>query len=82
VLPFIDRNRGVEVAPGQGLLVVEYTGSGSAPSVRIAGRELGRAPIATALAPGRHELLLRRGGQTSFRYVVVRAGETRIVDGH
>jgi len=82
VLPFIDRNRGVEVPPGQGLFVVEYTGGGAAPSVRIAGRELGRAPVATALSPGRHELLLRRGGQTSFRYVVIRAGETRVVDGH
>ncbi|HMI92047.1 MAG TPA: response regulator [Polyangiales bacterium] len=82
VLPFIDPNRGVDVNPGQGLFVVEYTGGGSAPSVRIAGRELGRAPVATALSPGRHELLLRRGGQTSFRYVVIRAGETRIVDGH
>jgi hypothetical protein len=82
VLPFIDRNRGVDVNPGQGLFVVEYTGGGAPPSVRIAGRELGRAPVAAALSPGRHELLLRRGGQTSFRYVVIRAGETRVVDGH
>jgi hypothetical protein len=81
VLPYIDRNRGVDVPSGQGLLVVQYDGQGSAPSVRIAGRELGRAPVATALAPGRHELVLRRGGQTSFRYVVIRAGETRVVDG-
>ena len=82
VLGYIDDSRKVAVAQGQGLLVVEYTGTGSGPSVRVAGRELGRAPTAIALVPGRHELVLRRGGQTSFRYVVIRAGETRIVDGH
>jgi CheY-like chemotaxis protein len=79
VLPFIDRNRGVSVAPEQGLLVVESEVAGAAPRVRIAGRDLGTAPIAVALSPGRHELVLNRDGRTSFRYVVVRAGETRIV---
>lgn len=82
VLPFIDRSRGVEVGADEGLLVVESDSGENAPSVRIAGRDIGRAPTAAALPPGRHELVLRRGTQTSFRYVVIRAGETRVVDGH
>ena len=80
MLPFIDRNRGVSVASDEGLLVIEFDGQGRAPAVRVGGRELGHAPVAVALAGGRHELVLRRAGQTSFRYVVIRAGETRIVD--
>jgi hypothetical protein len=82
VLPFIDQSRGVQVAPGEGLLVVDSEGGENAPAVRIAGRDFGRAPTAASLPPGRHELVLRRGTQTSFRYVVIRAGETRVVDGH
>jgi hypothetical protein len=80
VLPFIDRRRGVSVADDQGLLVVEYEGAGEPPRVRVAGRELGAAPIAAALPAGRHEIVLKRAEQTSFRYVVIRAGETRIVE--
>jgi hypothetical protein len=80
VLPFIDRRRGVNVAADQGLLVVEYEGTGTPPRVRAAGRELGAAPIAAALPAGRHEIVLKRGEQTSFRYVVIRSGETRIVE--
>jgi hypothetical protein len=79
VLPFIDRSRGVDVAPDHGLLVVEYEATDAPPRIRIAGRDLGPAPVATALPAGRHELVLRRNQQTSFRYVVIRAGETRIV---
>jgi len=80
VLPFIDRSRGVNVAPDQGLLVVEYEASGAPPRVRVAGRELGPAPIAAALPAGRHEIVLKGDQQTSFRYVVIRAGETRVVE--
>jgi hypothetical protein len=80
VLPFIDRRRGVNVAADQGLLVVEYEGEGAPPRVRAAGRELGAAPIAAALSAGRHEIVLKRDEQTSFRYVVIRVGETRIVE--
>jgi hypothetical protein len=79
VLPFIDRSRGVRVAPEEGLLVVEYEAAGPPPRVRIGDRDLGTAPIATALPAGRHELVLKRDEQTSFRYVMIRAGETRIV---
>ena len=80
VLPFVDRSRGVSVAPNEGLLVVEFEGAGKAPPrVRIGSRDLGTAPIATALPEGRHELVFKRGTQTSFRYVVIRSGETRIV---
>jgi hypothetical protein len=80
VLPFIDHSRGVSVAQHEGLLVVEYeAGQGPSPSVRVADRELGSAPIATALPEGRHEIVWKRGTHTSFRYVVIRPGETRIV---
>jgi hypothetical protein len=79
ILPFVDHSRGVEVGADQGLLVLEYHGTDPAPSVRVGARELGRPPLAVALPPGRHELVVRAGKSTSFRYLIVRAGETRIV---
>jgi CheY-like chemotaxis protein len=84
VLPFVDRSRGVSVGEDQGLLVVEYEGAapGAPPQVRVASRDLGPAPVAVALAGGRHEVMLKRGDRTSFRYVVIRAGETRIIGIH
>jgi hypothetical protein len=77
-LPYIDRSYGVAVPPEQGLLVVELTSPVIPPQVRVGGRDLGKAPIAVALPGGRHELMLKRGGHTSFRYVVLRPGETRV----
>ncbi|MFI5309226.1 MAG: response regulator, partial [Polyangiales bacterium] len=83
VLPFIDRSRGVAVAEDQGLLVVELEGSGTVPvTVQVAGRKLGPAPVAVALPAGRHEVTLKRDSQTSFRYVLIRPGETRILELH
>jgi CheY-like chemotaxis protein len=79
VLPFVDSSRGVAVAPDEGLLVIELQGSDPAPNVRVGTRELGKPPIAVALPAGRHELVVRSGKSTSFRYLVVRPGETRIV---
>jgi hypothetical protein len=79
VLPFVDHTRGVEVGDDQGLLVLEYHGTDPAPSVRVGERELGKPPLAVALPVGRHELVVRAGKSTSFRYLIVRAGETRIV---
>jgi hypothetical protein len=81
VLPYIDTARGVSVASGEGLLVIEAdaTDATDAPEVQVGDRKLGRPPIAIALPPGRHELLLRRGAGTSFRYVILREGETRVV---
>lgn len=80
VLPFVDASRGVVVAPDQGLLVIEFQGgSDSLPYIRVGSRELGKPPIAVALPAGRHELVVRTGKSTSFRYLIVRAGETRIV---
>jgi hypothetical protein len=82
VLPSIDTARGVAVAPGQGLLVVEPGAKlkkADRPRVKIGGQDRGVIPIAVALHPGRHELVLVRGASTSFRYLVIRAGETRIV---
>ncbi len=79
VLPFVDRAHGIAVAPDQGLLVVEYRGNEPPPNVRVGERDLGKPPLAVALAPGRHELVLRTPKSTSFRYLIVRAGETRVV---
>ena len=80
VLPFIDRSHGVEVGAEEGLLVVEPGTGGEATQVRVGGRDLGDAPIGIALPAGRHELAFRRGQETSFRYLVIRSGETRIVE--
>jgi CheY-like chemotaxis protein len=80
VLPFVDASRGVSVGPDQGLLVIEFqAGVDPAPYIRVGSRELGKAPLAVALPAGRHELVVRSGKSTSFRYLIVRAGETRIV---
>jgi len=79
ILPYIDEGRGVAVGPEQGLLVVEYVGAAPFPSIRIGGRELGRPPIAVALDAGRHELVVHQNREASFRYLIVRAGETRII---
>jgi DNA-binding response OmpR family regulator len=80
VLPFVDTSHGVVVAPDQGLLVIEFHGGAEpAPNIRVGARELGKPPLAIALPAGRHELVVRSGKSTSFRYLIVRAGETRIV---
>ncbi len=79
MLPYIDQKRGVAVGSGEGLLVVEYEGTGQAPKLRVAEHDLGVPPTAAALAAGRHELVIRQGDRTSFRYFLVRSGETRIV---
>jgi CheY-like chemotaxis protein/cytoskeletal protein RodZ len=79
MLSYVDRSRGVAVGPEQGLVVVEYTGTEPPPRIRISGRELGRPPIAVALDSGRHELVVHQHGESSFRHVIVRAGETRVI---
>jgi hypothetical protein len=80
VLPFVDRSRGVQVEDDQGLLVVEGEADGPPPRVLIDGRSFGGAPISVALAGGRHEIRLRQGDRSSVRYVVMRPGETRILE--
>ena len=81
VLPFIDRSRGIDVDADQGLLVVEVgEGAPTATQIRVGARSLGRAPLAIALPEGRHEIVFRQGKQRRFRYLVIRRGETRIVD--
>jgi DNA-binding response OmpR family regulator len=80
LLPFIDRSRGVPVTDEEGLLIIEHPGANGAPRVKIGGRDLGRAPIAVALPEGRHEIVLKRDERTSFRFVVIRPGHTRLVE--
>jgi hypothetical protein len=79
ILPYVDESRGVAVGAEQGLLVIEYAGSAPAPHVRIGSRELGQPPLAVALDAGRHELVVHRNRESSLRYLIVRAGETRII---
>lgn len=86
VLPFIDTTRpstrNITVAPTQGLLVIEADPGSEPTRVKIAGKDRGAAPLALALDPGRHELTLLRASGTSFRYLVIRTGETRVVSIH
>jgi hypothetical protein len=79
ILPYVDGSRGIPVGPEQGLLVIEYQGDNPAPRIRVAGRELGHAPLAVALNAGRHELVVQRNRESSFRFLIVRAGETRVI---
>ncbi|HEX4351363.1 MAG TPA: response regulator, partial [Polyangiales bacterium] len=79
VMPYIDSSHHVAVGPEQGLLVLQYVGSAPAPLVRIDDRELGRPPRAIALDAGRHELMVHKKSDSSFRYLLVRAGETRVI---
>jgi CheY-like chemotaxis protein len=81
LLPFVDRSRGIAVGEDEGLLVIEYEGSGQAPRVRVLDRELGPAPVAAAVPAGRHQVELLQGTRMSFRAVTVRAGATTILDG-
>lgn len=70
----------VSVRPGEGLLVVESSDDPSATvTVRLGDRVIGPPPARVALSEGRHELAFQRGAETTFRYVYVRAGATRIV---
>jgi hypothetical protein len=69
----------VSVAEGEGLLVVELPASGVPTEVQIGERELGNTPVRLALPEGRHELVFRRGDETSYRYLYLRAGQTRVV---
>ena len=78
-IPGIDPAAGVTVGEGEGLLVIEAPEHGVAPAVQIGAREVGDAPTRLALPAGRHELIFRRGEETSYRYLYVRAGETRVI---
>jgi len=81
LLPFIDHSRGIEVPAGQGLLVVEGRAGEPTPyRIRVGDRELGATPVGVALPEGRYEVVFRRGEESSFRYLLIRGGETRIVD--
>lgn len=79
VLPYIDQSRNTAVPEGQGLLVVEANPEVPNARVRVGGRDLGVPPISSALPAGRHEVIFQRGDDSSFRYLVIRGGETRIV---
>jgi CheY-like chemotaxis protein len=80
VLPFIDHDRKVEVGENEGLLVIEFDSDEPAPEVRIGDRRPGRPPLSIALPEGRHEVVFKRRERSSYRYVLIRPGQTRIIE--
>jgi len=73
-----------EVGATDGLLVVREPVDGVETRVALGrddgpSRELGTAPLRRVLPEGRHQLIYRRGADEKFRYVFVRAGQTRVV---
>ncbi len=72
----------VEVAEGEGLLVVRAAADGSEVRVAIGGdppRDLGLAPVSIGLPEGDHEVIFRVGDDERYRYIYLRAGQTRVV---
>jgi CheY-like chemotaxis protein len=80
-LPRVDDSAGVRVHASQGLLVVRPGPASEGVALFINGKPAGAVPAERALAAGRHELEFRRGGETSYRYLYLQAGHTRIVQG-
>ena len=79
VLPYVDTSRGVAVGSDEGLVVIEYRGSGTAPVLEIDRHALQAPPVALALPAGVHELTLRSGTESTTYSLAVHAGETRII---
>jgi DNA-binding response OmpR family regulator len=68
----------VTVAADEGLLVIG-AGEGEAAIVSLDGLELGRAPLQRAVPAGQHELSFRRGEETRYRFLNIRAAHTHTV---
>ncbi|MBC7174253.1 MAG: hypothetical protein H5U40_17545, partial [Polyangiaceae bacterium] len=67
------------VGEGQGLLRVEAEGALEGVQLLVGERSVGAPPLDIALDEGLHELAFRSGDQLRYRYVFIRAGESRIV---
>jgi hypothetical protein len=88
-LPFIDAGAQAVVGASQGMLVVEAPSSGPPPELFLRratretegspGQSLGRAPQSRVVEEGSYELTLRRGDETSYRFLYVRRGQTRVI---
>jgi DNA-binding response OmpR family regulator len=70
---------GLSIAPGQGLLRVEADAPREGLELLVGGRSVGAPPLDLPLEEGLHELVFKSGDQTRYRYVFVRAGESRVV---
>jgi DNA-binding response OmpR family regulator len=68
----------VTVADGEGLLVVE-AGEGAPAIVSVDGVERGRAPLKLPVPAGQHEISFRRGEETRYRFLNLRAAHTHTV---
>ncbi len=77
-LTTVDAGPNLHVGHHQGLLVIEAA-DGPAPEVFIGARSLGQVPLRAALDEGRYELKYVRGDEESYRFVYVRAGQTRVI---
>ncbi len=67
------------VAAGQGLLRIEADAPMQDVEVLVGDRGVGAPPLDIALDEGLHELAFRSGDQLRYRYVFIRAGQSRIV---
>jgi len=68
----------ITVAAGEGLVVVE-AGEGAPAIVSVDGNERGPAPLELAVAAGQHEISFRRGDETRYRFLNIRAAHTHTV---
>lgn len=77
---FVQVHHGVEVGEGEGLLVIHRGQGDEDAEITVADRPVGAEVTALALPEGTHPFVVRRGDRTSYRQLVIRRGETRIVD--
>lgn len=68
----------ITVTATQGLLVIAL-GPGGPAQVFIDDRDIGAAPLSLALEAGQHEISFRRGDESSFRFLNIRARHTHTV---
>ncbi|MFW6086572.1 MAG: hypothetical protein ACODAG_05150, partial [Myxococcota bacterium] len=78
--PRIDPPAGVDVGEREGLLRVRPGEVQEDVQVRVDGEPLDRLPAARALPEGRYEIEFRRGAESSYRYIYLQSGHTRIVE--
>jgi DNA-binding response OmpR family regulator len=77
--PGITPTPDLQVAPEQGLLVVEAAQGGTEARIRVDDRDVGVSPLRLPLSEGAHDVAFRRGDETRFRRILIKRGHTRIV---
>ncbi|MBK8172600.1 MAG: response regulator [Sandaracinaceae bacterium] len=69
----------VEVGPEQGLLVVQAPTHGEHATVIVDSHEIGAAPLTIAISEGSHDVEIRHDDVSTFAYIVIQRGTSRIV---